>query len=181
MSKRIAKEQGTDKKYWRFHHPKGAYTVSSGYRLGAKIKQEVSMRNSPGCSKVDNLWWSKLWSLHIPPKLKIFRWQIACNILPTEGNLMLHHVPISPHCRLCGFFNASAIHAIFLCSMVRKIWNEMDLHLPMGMDSGMNPVDFIEEILYHNRHVSVELILAVACGIWKKVRQHPWGSTFSER
>lgn len=88
----------------------------------------------------------KLWSLHIPPKLKIFGWQIAWDILPIEGNLVLHHVPMSPSCRLCGFFKASTIHVIFLCTMIRKIWKEADVQMPSGLVSDKNPVDFIEVV-----------------------------------
>lgn len=55
LNKRIVKEEGVDRRYWRFH-PKGIYTVSSGYRLGTRIKHEVSMRNLPECSKDVTQW-----------------------------------------------------------------------------------------------------------------------------
>lgn len=76
LNKVIAKEGIVDKRYWRFH-PKGKYTISMGYKLGMQIKNEVSKRNLPGCSKKEEEWWSKLWSLKVLPKLKIYGWQVA--------------------------------------------------------------------------------------------------------
>lgn len=78
----IVREGSTDKRFWRFH-PKEKYTVITGYKLGIEIKNEANKRDLPGCSKWVEEWWSKLWSLTVPPKIKIFGWQVALDILPT--------------------------------------------------------------------------------------------------
>lgn len=40
--------------------------------------------------------------------------------------------------------------------------------LPSGVDTKKNPIDFLEELNYYNRNVSMDSILVVAWGIWKK-------------
>lgn len=57
-------------------------------------------------------WWSKVWSLNVPPKVKIFMWKISRDFLATEGNLNLHHVPIGANCFFCDFPFASTKHSL---------------------------------------------------------------------
>lgn len=152
LSRNIIKDETADKRYWNFH-PKGKYTVSSGYELMVKIMNISLHWNRPESSNKSNGWWKQLWGLKIPPKLKIFWWQVAWDILPIEGNLESHHVPVRPTYYLCGYSRASMIHSIFLCTKVRKAWRGAAILLPAGVDCNSCPIEFLED-LYHITPIS---------------------------
>lgn len=133
-----------------------------------KIWCTMMQRNKPECLNKCGGWWRELWGLKVPPKLKMFWWQVARDILLTEGNLERHHVPISPACNMCGYSRASTIHAIFLCTKVRKAWKEAAIKLPVERDGLGEPIEFLDELYHFNPNFPKETFLALAWGIWKR-------------
>ncbi|XVE62757.1 hypothetical protein DITRI_Ditri06bG0145000 [Diplodiscus trichospermus] len=75
----LSNSQSDDFWYWR-QDKSGCYTVKSGYRH--LIDNSLSRNDGAG----SNLWCS-IWCLHVPPKIKIFLWRAAANILPSLDNL----------------------------------------------------------------------------------------------
>lgn len=162
----ILREGVRDSRQWK-HHPKGKYTVKTGYMRCMEVIENKASKLKPEGSKRNKKCWEELWSLKVPPKLKIFWWQLYWNILPTEGNLSRRQVPISPSCGLCGYSRASTLHAMFLCANVREVWREMAISLPKGADTESDPIDFLQCLIFHNNGVIMDLIVALAWGIWK--------------
>ena len=74
-----------DKLIWSLEKH-GFYTVKSGYWLATKLSLEACA--SPSFSEPS--WWSILWKLNLPPKVKLFAWRLASNWLPTMINLQRH-------------------------------------------------------------------------------------------
>lgn len=69
----------SNKRSWKFD-PKGHYLVRDGY------KAELGVFDSPAHHSNNSLeqsWWKYLWSLHIPPNMRVFWWRVYHNILPT--------------------------------------------------------------------------------------------------
>lgn len=60
------------------------------------------------------------------------------------------------------------MHAIFMCTKVRGVWKDAAVLLPKGADTEKHSIDFLEELIYRNRSVTMESILVIAWGIWKK-------------
>lgn len=94
---------GPNQKDSRFWQPEknGSYSAKTGYWIGMESDENNTSNSS--CSTKYSLW-SKIWSLSIPSKIKIFIWKVAWDIIATEANLITHHVPGSSRCALYGHF-----------------------------------------------------------------------------
>lgn len=66
---------GSDQIIWHYT-PKGIFIVSSSYRLA--VQTSMARQASGSSGKLD---WLLLWHLQIPPKIKIFAWQLCHNAL----------------------------------------------------------------------------------------------------
>lgn len=78
-----------------------------------ELKEVENQIHVPDGSTKNKRWWKEVWSLQVPPRVRMFWWQLAWDILPVERNLASRHVPIQPCCTLCGYAEANTIHAIF--------------------------------------------------------------------
>ena len=63
----IPKEQFDDEVLWHYDK-KGEYSVKSGYQLALRMK----FPDAPSGSESRSHYWSALWSLELPEKIKIF-------------------------------------------------------------------------------------------------------------
>lgn len=70
--------------------------------------------------------WNKLWKLQILPKVRIFAWKLAHDIVATEANLTAHHIPVNPRCVLCGFHWTNSTHTLFHCQGIKAAWKNTD-------------------------------------------------------
>lgn len=156
-----------DIRYWR-PNPSGIYTVKSGYRLW--FERTIRERNKlqPTSSDNHSKWWKVGWNLKMPPKVKVFWWSLSWDILPTELNLSRMHVPITSACSLCGFGEASSIHAIFLCPVVYKVWKEEGFVIPKRRNVGKETIEFLELCFLLNDHRPREEVAGMAWAIWKR-------------
>lgn len=125
-------------------------------------------QNSPSASSNQLKWWKETWSLQLPPRINMFWWQLAWNILPVEKNLASHHVPVQPFCMLSGYAEANTLHAIFECPFVKRAWSDMNICLPKIVDKGVNMLDLLSAIWILNQSFRREVITVLAWAIWKK-------------
>ncbi|KAL4379350.1 hypothetical protein GQ457_02G009300 [Hibiscus cannabinus] len=103
----------------------GNYTVKSGYHF-------IFENNSPSndaCSSSDlsndKEFWSSIWSLQVPPKIKSFIWRASHNILPTNGNLnRKFHGTFGggSSCPRCGDCVENMEHTLFFCPFALTVW-----------------------------------------------------------
>ena len=62
------------------------YLVRSGYYIARRVmRKEDWVESSRGPSGLQI--WKKLWKLRVPNKIKVFRWRVYHEILPTLVNL----------------------------------------------------------------------------------------------
>ncbi|KAK2644621.1 hypothetical protein Ddye_019816 [Dipteronia dyeriana] len=95
---------------WQFDKS-GVHTVQNGYLVASSISLEASASNSRASSK----WWNTLWSLHLPPKIRIFVWRACLNVLPSMEMWWKKKVVESPCCQRHGKESETSIHALFGC------------------------------------------------------------------
>lgn len=70
---------------------------------------------------------SLIWKVVVPQKIKAFGWKCFINIFPTR-ELLLNRVisfPTSFACIICGFERKSLNHVLFSCSVSSLIWKEL--------------------------------------------------------
>lgn len=99
----IAKSNAKDAHYQKFEK-KGGYIVKSGYWKGSiNVPNQIAEEGSSSHDS-SQAWWTKIWKLRVPPKVKIFICKSTLDIIATEANLKAHHVPCTPRCFLCGYY-----------------------------------------------------------------------------
>lgn len=167
ISTKIERQLMNDLRFWALH-PKGKYTVKTSYLRAAQIRDQRIKGYRPSGSKTSGEWWKSLWNLKIPPKVRIFWWQVSWDIIPSEQNLMIHHIPTPQACRLCGFVEASTTHALFRCPFVKKVWSYYKISIPGNVRCRVNTIDFLQDLFHINPAWSREYIVAVAWAVWKK-------------
>jgi hypothetical protein len=63
----------------------------------------------------------EVWRTRVPPKIKIFLWQIVRGRLPPGAQLSKRHAPSNGLCALCGEWE-DYNHTFFLCHLARFMW-----------------------------------------------------------
>lgn len=106
----ISSETQHDSRFWIFDS-KGKYLVKDGYRVGVGMFETPEYQSERSLTK----WWKFLWSLKIPPKVRMFWWRMAHDIISTERNFLVHHVPLPGLCPFCHCRHESAKHALLKC------------------------------------------------------------------
>ncbi|XP_030479464.2 uncharacterized protein LOC115696715 [Cannabis sativa] len=100
------------------NHPSGILSVKSAYH----IANAGSLPPSSSNSSLSKKWWTTLWSLNIPPKVKTFIWRVYHHILPVSLNLFLKKSLPSPSCSSCNCPTETVSHALLDCSSAAKSW-----------------------------------------------------------
>ncbi|XP_057791163.1 uncharacterized mitochondrial protein AtMg00310-like [Salvia miltiorrhiza] len=71
-----------DVRFWRYDE-KGRYTVKSGYLLETGFYDGHDSTSSSETKR----WWSHIWNINVPPKVRVFMWRATSNFIPTHENL----------------------------------------------------------------------------------------------
>ena len=95
-------------------------------KTGYKLLRDVSREEAASVSNSDSIktFWSRLWKLKIPGKVKHFLWK-ACtctNSLPTKINLLKRKILSDPTRHLCGCLAEDVMHALWECEAVKSVW-----------------------------------------------------------
>lgn len=107
---------------WIWHFYKfGKCSVRSGYKFHMMLKGTASLSDSDRLRK----WWKKLWSLKIPIKVKHFVWRAFHACIPTQVNLIKHHVETDKRFPICRKNLETIDHALFRCSRAKKLWRQL--------------------------------------------------------
>lgn len=164
LSTSIERDLERDSRYWCFH-PKGKYMIKSGYSRCVEIREAESQAHASSSSPNYKRWWREIWFLQIPPRIKVFWWQLAWDIIPVEKNLACRHVPIQPCCLLCGHAEANSIHAIFICPVTRKVWGDMGVNIPKPGNNNVCMMDFLSRLVLLNPSFQKETIMVVVWAV----------------
>ncbi|XP_075504380.1 uncharacterized protein LOC142541806 [Primulina tabacum] len=108
---------GDDDMVW-FYYSSGAYKVKSGYHLVRSSDVDGSHRDRGRQQKC----YKRLWSLNIPPDVKIFIWRACSEALPTCFLLAKRGISVGPSCSRCDKRHEDNIHACF-CNVAKDVWN----------------------------------------------------------
>jgi hypothetical protein len=73
--------------FWSWEPEKhGTYSVRSAYRLLERRRRQIEDVNVPNASSADGDW-ENVWSLDVPPKVRVFWWRVIHDCLPARLNL----------------------------------------------------------------------------------------------
>jgi len=105
-----------DKLIWKVEK-NGHYSVRSAYRLCMEEIADNSYLHRPG-------YWTGIWKLKAPSKVKNLIWKICRGCLPTRARLLDRGVQCPFMCAMYEDNYEDAIHALFDCPRVRNVWCE---------------------------------------------------------
>lgn len=97
-------------------HNKDGYSSKAGYAHYFNV------------SEINNVAWSKLWRIKIPPKVILFLWKIEHGVLPTSKFLYSRlNNGINPICLRCIHLNLEEDipHIFWRCSFALEVWLEV--------------------------------------------------------
>lgn len=101
----------------------GWYSIRSCCRrLKADQDQQEMMTENAAESSGNSRWWTAIWRLKIPPKVRIFWWRALNNFLPTKGELKRRHIEREDHFETCGEPGESLYHVALTCSFACQFW-----------------------------------------------------------
>lgn len=161
----LGRNSGEDIRYWKWG-PKGHYSVKSGYLV------EIGYFDPPPSSSsaaAKTSWRTLIWSLRIPPKVRIFLWRAFNDFIPTELNLLRHHVPTSGNCILCGAFMASSSHCLIFCHRIRKLWKSTPLWIFLKHQQHLSLLDCGIMLAHTVSKNFLELFAMLLWAIWKEI------------
>ncbi|XP_051221392.1 uncharacterized protein [Lolium perenne] len=87
--------------------PSGIYSTSSVYARLAQGAATASFKD--------------VWRTRVPPKIKVFLWQLIRGRLPSGEQLLKRHGPSNGMCALCGAWE-DCNHIFFTCPLARLMW-----------------------------------------------------------
>nr|GMD54193.1 uncharacterized protein LOC109164833 [Ipomoea batatas] len=129
---------------------KGNYSVKSCYRL---LRGEVETNN--------NKYWTRVWKLAIPPKVKNFIWQACSNLLPTADNLQKRKVNCPSLCTFCLASLETIDHLIIDCQFAKTCLQSIP-NILMGVN-----MNLAEWITWHMSTLDVKSICQLLTSCWK--------------
>lgn len=95
----------------------GTYSVQSAYRMleADANSQKPSSFSMDGGIRV----WKGILKIRTPNRIRHFVWRAARDSLPTKQNLKIRHIPIDDICALCGDYQESLMHHLWLCEQAQ--------------------------------------------------------------
>jgi len=118
-------------------HPEksGIFSVRSAYRLGLNLQNVAEATASSSRPDGDRLLWKNIWKANVPPKVRIFCWKLARDVLPTKKNKYIRKMELNGCCPLCGDAIEDSYHAAVECVQARNLRLAMREHWPLPIET----------------------------------------------
>ncbi|CAL1372690.1 unnamed protein product [Linum trigynum] len=147
------------------------FTVKYAYHLAVRLDKQSGKWRSM-VSWMDKASWIRLWEANVPPKLKVFLWQIFNRILPTTKALIVRGIEVHPRCSVCWAETETLEHLFLDCLVARALWDHSGLeYLGQGLPRQTFPL-FLKRLvaLIHQP----DLLVALAAVLWRIGRSRNW-------
>lgn len=106
----------------------GLFKVRSAYNLALKLQNmQISTTSSSSPSGERSLW-NNVWKGRVPPKVNVFAWKLARNVLPTRHSKYTRRMEREAVCNLCGLASETSYHATVKCPQAYNLRQAMRTH-----------------------------------------------------
>ncbi|GMJ14222.1 hypothetical protein HRI_005091400 [Hibiscus trionum] len=145
---------------WR-HDKGGAYTVKSGYKL---LRSTSTVSTSTSHLNLRNFY-THLWCLQLPEKLKITMWKFVNNFIPTFDNLRSRCLNVQNGCQFCQSAYEGVDHLFQECWYSQAIFEAQGL-TPSLLSHNLLWQDWITQF-FESLNDDARKIFVVSCwAIW---------------
>lgn len=142
----------------------GTYSVKTGYRtLCEESSGDFASVSGTGTRKI---FWSGIWKLPVPGKIKHFLWRACSDSLPTKQNLWRRKTVGCPKCEVCNSYPENTIHALWDCEDIRDVWERDFNWIDRGKAARGSFVDLWE--MLGIRPDTRELFAVTAWHLWNR-------------
>lgn len=150
-----------DAPYW-LHDQKGQFSVKSAYYLGLDHKQNDLPSPSTDYAK----WWTILWKLQIPNKVKVFLWRLSTNSISTFTGLLHNNLIAVDLCPRCRNRQETIEHAIFEFKSTNECWRKTDFTEIIKNQKHKHTLEIFASLISFLKKEDLEIIGMLAWAIW---------------
>lgn len=158
----IAENQPADRIIWTTED-KGEYTVKCCYRI---LQGTMLVSQKP--------FWTRMWKMRLPPKIKAFFWKLCSGILPTTVLLRTKMVQVSPVCILCNGDHETTLHLFVRCPFARQCWDTIG---DIDYWNGQTFLEWMESNFLKFSDSKLCLLISVCWKIWEARNEKLWNHT----
>ena len=148
---------------------KGIFTVKSAYHVAhgwLSERRSLGTGGEESNRQKKKKFWTSIWSLKCPGKVRHFLWKVCKNILPTNLSLWLRKVSKDKRCGLCGLAESSG-HALWECGMAEAVWKEAKFSVKGGCLPFRDFIDVVWKVWENQKEGELERLVCLAWCIWK--------------
>ncbi|KAK9020495.1 hypothetical protein V6N11_010518 [Hibiscus sabdariffa] len=98
----------------------GNYSAKSGYRVLCAEQASTQVDGS-------SAFFSTLWVINVPAKVKITMWRIVNNFIPTFHNLQIRRMQVTNVCPFCQSAGETVEHLMRDCGFVQQLMSKLNL------------------------------------------------------
>lgn len=135
------------------------YSVRSGYKLTSNLYGA----HDSASNNEQRMWWTTLWKIRVPQKVKMFIWRAYHACIPTNFSLWKRKVDLSPMCTICKTKFETVDHALCGCKRSKQICDTMfqrvDLKIPVQDN-------FADRIIWLAKHLNGEEFERACLTFW---------------
>ena len=140
----------------------GTYSIKSDYKLLCEWKNEEL--NQPWISDTKRNFWSSIWKIKVPGKIKHFIWKACSNSLLTKESLLKRKIVQDSVSQHCSNGSEDVVHSLWICDGLREVWNG---EFGWVCGSGVQWTSFAEIMKFvQTKPHSAALFTTTAWSIW---------------
>lgn len=125
----------------------GYYSVRAGYYAAGELKKKRSAASiASASSNVAKKYWSFVWKIQVPNKVRVFLWRLLTNGLPVLENMSKRKMHVNVLCSVCLEQSESIMHTFCHCQFARLTWATSGLPAALFYRNVANVWDWIVDI-----------------------------------
>lgn len=141
------------------------YIVKIGYKLLVHGNSELQKKLPTHMTTFANNFFSNLWALQLPDKIKITTWKIYNDFIPMYANLNKRHITIHVLCLLCQIDLESIDHLLGFCSVTSQILTFLQIIVP-PMSNHLDYKSWLVEVFQTTDDRNRKLVTLIVWSIW---------------
>ncbi|KAL6176235.1 hypothetical protein ACLB2K_052870 [Fragaria x ananassa] len=168
----IGRREDPDRRIWPLTKH-GTFTLKSAYHWYHHMQSTTPISKYGSSHTIDTRCWKLIWKLPTHPKIRHFFWKALNTSTPTYLSLYRRKIIKSLLCPVCGVFEESIEHAIFMCPWVDLVWFGSPLGLKIDKHSYTTLDIWLLQVIkkFNSKKVRQWVILTLVCfftwSIWK--------------
>ncbi|XP_073041972.1 uncharacterized protein [Primulina eburnea] len=99
-------------------------------------------------------------------------WKASKDIIPTDVNLLSHHIPILGTCSLCNYHYASTSHCLLFCLAIKDVWKHTPFWYCLKKHRDASFLDCALYVAKRFNQEEFELFVILCWAIWRETCLH---------